>query len=400
MKTKMRELGDDLEEGRDPLGVVRALTGPYVGMGRRSKWRRRIKELPLKPSTCFHLMSRICEGLPFFDETDKEALVIVLRKLARFSGIKLLTYCVMGNHFHALVRVPEREEWLLQFEGSAGEEKLMKHLRLLYSKEFVAGLKLELADWRRNGKAEEAERCVADLKRRFCDISVFMRAVKLRFTRWFNKRHGRRGGLWMGRFKSVLVEGSRGQDSSVKNQVDALKVMAAYVDLNPVRAELVEKAGEYRWSGWGAALGGDKEAVAGLCDVVGCGVSQWEVRGREAYGMWVSETRRQVRARKATKAGEDESAERGLMATIRAFSGGLAVGSEAFVEEIFSGRRDLFGPKRKKGARPLVGGGDWTAPLCALRDLRREEQVTAKERERERERESEDRTSKCLIDVI
>jgi hypothetical protein len=29
-------------------------------------------------------MSRLCDGLPMFDETDKEALVIVLRKLARF----------------------------------------------------------------------------------------------------------------------------------------------------------------------------------------------------------------------------------------------------------------------------------------------------------------------------
>jgi hypothetical protein len=37
-------LSDELEEGRDPLGVVRALTRPYVGMGKRSKWRRRIKE--------------------------------------------------------------------------------------------------------------------------------------------------------------------------------------------------------------------------------------------------------------------------------------------------------------------------------------------------------------------
>ena len=368
MKTKRHELGDDLEEGRDPLGVVRALTGPYLGMGRRSKWRRRIKELPSKPSTCFHLMSRICDGLPFFDETDKEALVIVLRKLARFSGIKLLTYCVMGNHFHALVRVPEREEWLQRFDGVAGEARLMRHLRLLYSKTFVAGLDLELAEWRRNGRAAEAERCVADLKRRFCDISVFMRAVKLRFSRWFNKRHGRRGTLWMGRFKSVVVEGSRDPVSSVKNQVDALKVMAAYIDLNPVRAELVEQAGDYRWSGWSGAQGGDKEAVEGLCDVVGCGVSQWEARGKAAYGLWVSETRRQVRARKA-KGGE--AAEVDLMETIRAFSGGLAVGSEAFVEEVFGERRDLFGPRRKTGACPLGIGGRTLGAVCALRELRR-----------------------------
>jgi hypothetical protein len=169
----------------------------------------------------------------------------------------------MGNHFHALVRVPERTEWLKRFEGVEGEARLMRHLRLLYSKAFVAGLELGLAEWRRNGRAAGAERCVADLKRRFCDISVFMRAVKLRFypsltlrlrrvaaremesavavwrCRWFNKRHGRRGTLWMERFKSVVVEGSRDQVSSVKNQVDALKVMAAYIDLNPVRAEVV-----------------------------------------------------------------------------------------------------------------------------------------------------------------
>jgi putative transposase len=349
------------------LGVVRALTGPYAGMGRRSVWRRRIKELPLRPSTCFHLMSRICDGLPFFDDTDKEALVIVLRKLAKFSGIKLLTYCVMGNHFHVLVRVPERSEWLKRFEGAEGEERLMRHLRLLYSKDFVAGLRLELADWRRNGKAEEAERCIADLKRRFCDISVFMRAVKLRFARWFNQRHGRRGALWMGRFKSVLVEGSRDPVSRVKNPADALKVMAAYIDLNPVRAEMVERAEEYRWSGWSAARGGDKEAVEGLCDVVGCGTGQWESRGKAAYGLWVSETRSQVRARMAPGGVEEP----GLMAGVRAFSAGVAVGSEGFVEEVFRERRDLFGPKRQAGARPLDGGGGIPEALRALRDLRR-----------------------------
>jgi hypothetical protein len=44
----------------------------------------------------------------------------------------------------------------------------------------------------------------------------------------------------MGRFKSVLVEGK--QTDTEGAQVDALKVMAAYIDLNPVRAELVEQA--------------------------------------------------------------------------------------------------------------------------------------------------------------
>jgi hypothetical protein len=152
--------------------------------------------------------------------------------------------------------------------------------------------------------------------------------------------------------------------------VDALKVMAAYIDLNPVRAEMVEKAEDYRWSGWSAAQGEDKEAREGLCDVVGCRVSQWEARGKATYGSWVSETRRQVRARKG-KAKRGEEPELGLMERVRAFSSGLAVGSEAFVEEVFGERRDLFGPKRKEGARPLdSGSGSGYGALRALRDLR------------------------------
>jgi hypothetical protein len=57
---------------------------------------------------------------------------------------------------------------------------------------------------------------------------------------------------------------------------------------------------------------------------------------------------------------------------IRAFSGGAAVGSEAFVEEVFSERRELFGPKRKRGARRVVKGrGLLSEVLCFLRNLRR-----------------------------
>jgi hypothetical protein len=47
------------------------------------------------------------------------------------------------------------------------------------------------------------------------------------------------------------------------------------------------------------------------------------------------------------------------------------VGSEAFVEEVFNERRELFGPKRKRGARRVVKGkGLLAKALCALRDLR------------------------------
>ena len=55
-----------------------------------------------------------------------------------------------------------------------------------------------------------------------------MKVLKQRFTQWFNGRHARRRTLWEDRFRSVLVEG-KGQ---------ALRAMAANIDLNPVRAKI------------------------------------------------------------------------------------------------------------------------------------------------------------------
>jgi hypothetical protein len=321
-------------------------------------------------------MSRLCDGLTFWDDVEKEALVLLLRKMARFCGMKVLTHCVMGNHFHVLVRVPQQEEWVKQFEGPEGEERLMKHLRTLYSKRFVESLKAEIARWREIGNEPFAERCLKAIRARFCDISVYVKEVKSRFTKWYNKRHGRKGTLWMGKFHSVLVD-SRFKKRDLESGVDALKVMAAYIDLNPVRAELVERSQEYRWSGWSAALAGEKEAIAGLCDLMQCSEEEWEKGAREVYGGWVSERRSDVRARREATTGWSEKDKETsevirLTERIRAFSGGVAVGSEGFVEEVFKERREMFGEKRKRGARRVVkGGGPLSEVLCALRDLRK-----------------------------
>ena len=350
----------------DPLGVVRALTKPYTGMGEslgRRKWRR-VKGMANRNSNCFHVMSRICEGVPFFDDMDKEALVLVLRRLAPFCGIKLLTYCVMGNHFHALIQVPDREAWLQRFAGPDGDVRLMEHLRTLYSKSYVEILSAQWLRWRMEGREDRLQASKAALLKRFCDISAFGKEVKARFARWFNKRHARRGVLWMSRFKSVLVEGH--QQKSGPIPMDALKVMAAYIDLNPVRASLVAGAGDYRWSGWASALRAEKEAVEGLCEIVGCTAAQWEKGGRATYQSWVSERRPSERT-------EEDSPTTLLMSRIRGFTGGVAVGSPGFVEAVFDEWRAQFGPKRASGARPLLRKPN-THPLSrglrALRDLR------------------------------
>src|SRR5580692_11758767 len=59
------------------------------------------------------------------------------------------------------------------------------------------------------------------------DISIFIKELKGRFAQWYNRRHGRYGVLWAERFKSLLIEGG-----------EALAAVAAYIELNPVRAGL------------------------------------------------------------------------------------------------------------------------------------------------------------------
>jgi hypothetical protein len=71
-----------------------------------------------------------------------------------------------------------------------------------------------------------------------------MKVLKQRFSVWYNRSHERFGTLWAERFKSVLVEGKG----------NALQTVAAYIDLNPVRAGLVEDPKDYRFCGYAEAV--------------------------------------------------------------------------------------------------------------------------------------------------
>ncbi|MCC5805019.1 MAG: hypothetical protein JJU00_01705 [Opitutales bacterium] len=73
-----------------------------------------------------------------------------------------------------------------------------------------------------------------------------MKTLKQRYSVWYNGERGRVGTLWAERYKSCVV-----QDSP-----HVLRVVGAYIELNPVRAGLAEQAEAYRWSGFGAATGG------------------------------------------------------------------------------------------------------------------------------------------------
>ena len=364
-----------------PFVGIEAKTGAYPRSKVRAGGHWRVKGAANAESHCYHVMSRTCGGTIQFDDTEREAFQKLLWKMSNFLGVKVLTYCVMRNHFHILAEVPNQELWLKRFEASAGEEALIKHLATFYSRTFMHELRSNLKEIRRLGNEPQAQEILAAFKRRFCDLSIWGKEIKERFGRWYNKRHERKGTLWMERFKSVLVEDG-----------EALKTMAAYIDLNPVRAKLVDDPKDYRWCGYAEALAGSRRAQAGLCQVMagGRGAESWAApvaRGygsaAELYRSWLfDEGREQTdRSGKVAKTGFSDETSRevserqeGRLSTaemlrhrVRHFTRGLALGSRDWVEHVFESHRENFGARRRTGARRLSKAA---SELFALRDLK------------------------------
>ncbi len=374
-KTEFTDLEKaDCKTGKMIGGI--ALKEPGWGRGKRRRF-----VFPDR-DCCYHTMSRVAGGDLLFGDVEKEAFRKLMRRLERFSGVEVLTYAVMGNHFHLLLRVPEREKFLRKFKRGTKaerEERLFEHLGLLYSRAYLAQLKTELEVMTEKRLDELYEKTVQGYLDRLCSLTHFMKELKERFSRWFNKRHGRRGTLWQDRYRSVLVESG-----------EALRTMAAYIDLNPVRAGLVDDPKDYRWCGFAEALGGSKRARRGLCVVLGMTVTSWESTGREAFrrlilgigieaGEEVKRTEKQQgrkyrrrgmkRAEVLAELREGKTLSKAdlLRCRVRYFSDGLVLGSRDFVEKAFLEKREWFGKKRKSGARGLpVEGGS----LYSLRELK------------------------------
>jgi putative transposase len=77
-------------------------------------------------------------------------------------------------------------------------------------------------------------------------ISVVMKQVGSRYAQYINKKYKRTGTLWEGRHKSSLIQSEK-----------YLLTCYRYIELNPVRAAMVEKPEEYRWTSYHANAWGD-----------------------------------------------------------------------------------------------------------------------------------------------
>lgn len=320
--------------------------------------RARLKGEPEAEATYYHCISRVVDRRFVLDTAQKEVFVRMMRGYETYCGVQIITFCVMSNHFHILLRVPRRPspellpsdvelvERLQAADCSYGAHTLAQHLKTL----------------RTSGRHQAAE----ELRERFFstmwDVSYFMRVLKQRFSQWYNGRHDRKGTLWEERFRSVLLETGA-----------ALWMVAWYIDLNPVRAGIVEDPKDYRWCGYAEAVAGvrqAREAIAfameGYCSPkvsLGKRLAAYRLQLFEVGGI-SEEKERSGKPRRgfSVKLLRSVRSRRGrlgigkvLRCRVRYFTEGLVLGSFDFVEHHFQRYRNHFSGYRCRGARPIGG---------------------------------------------
>lgn len=218
----------------------------------------------------YHVISRIAGQQFLVDDREKDVLMRLMFNVAVFSGVEILTFALMDNHFHILVMVPKARE--------VDDDELVAKMRVLYGDVKTDRLLGEWEAWGRRGLAFKAEDAKAALRRRMFDLSQFCKTLKETYSMSYNLRHAHVGTIWGSRFKSILLS----------PDYQTLMTVGSYIDLNPVRAEIVEDPGAYRWSGYGTAVRGNALARNGLCALVAAAYARREVSFRNALDVYTS----------------------------------------------------------------------------------------------------------------
>jgi len=130
------------------------------------------------PGALYHVMNRgAARQSTFADDGDYQAFLNTLAEAHRLWAIEVFAYSLMGNHYHLCVRTP-------------------------------------------NG-----------------NLARVMRHVDGIYTQRFNRRHGRDGTLFRGRYKAILVDAD-----------EYLAAVVRYIHLNAVQAGIVKMPEDYRWA--------------------------------------------------------------------------------------------------------------------------------------------------------
>ena len=307
----------------------------------------------------YHAMTRTVNGERLLDDVAKEVLRKQLWQVADYCGVQILTYAVMSNHFHVLVKVPQAKE--------VSDRELLRRYAVLYPKPTkYQAARLEVIRAQLKTDEPEADAWRKRQRALMGDLSSFMRLVKQRFSTWFNRSHSRYGTLWAERFKSVLVEAKSG----------VMKTLAAYIDLNAVRAGLVSDPKDYRFCGYGEAVAGNTRAQAGFSHFVDGNdwVTQQSSYREMLFGKGAGP--KEHTSNISADALKQVIASDGrlpvatvLRCRVRYFSDGAVLGSQAFVQTHLASYQKLTGRRSRTAPRAVPGVADW-GNLMTLRGLR------------------------------
>ncbi len=309
----------------------------------------RLRRVKAEGQGFYHCISRLVDGLFIFGTSgggcrETEEFLSLMRRLQDFTGVRVLEYVIMANHFHLLCEVPEPR--------ALPNSEVLERIKVLYGPQRVGALEKKLADCAQQSDAvEQSNGLLEPYRKRMNDLSTFFKELKGRFAQGYNQRHHRYGVLWAERFKSVLLEGGR-----------AVAAVATYIDLNPVRAGLCEDPKDYRYCGYAEALAkGTAAALEGLRIIL-------DLPQTMSLQDLCAEYRQQLflRGAVATKSHpaafdlaraqavvEQEKGELSfqeeLRCRVRYFSDGVILGSRSFVEAHYERLKQKIGYKRKSG---------------------------------------------------
>lgn len=141
------------------------------------------------PGALYHVTSRGNErNKIFLDDSDRIKFLDILEDYHERFGILTHSYVLMDNHYHLVLETPQG------------------------------------------------------------NLLKVMHSINSRYTGYFNRKYGRAGHLFQGRYKGILVD----------KEAYLLEV-SRYVHLNPARAKMTEKLEMYEWSSYGGYIGKRKE---------------------------------------------------------------------------------------------------------------------------------------------
>ena len=283
--------------------------------------------------TIYHVISRVAlDGFPL-GEIEKDELLKIIKQLNSVYFSDIFGFCILGDHFHLLIKIHPGYRF--------ADKEIRKRFASFYG-----------------DKSKFPEDKMDDYRDKWGRRSEFLKEAKQRFSRFYNKLHNRRGTLWGERFKSVIVEEGK-----------ALVSCLAYIDLNPIRAGIVKRPEDYRWSSLGHhAQSGNRDGFLSTDFGLPESGAMNEEERVEEYRRFVYDVGALNRPNEpfsengqgqAPETEQDDDPElirtRPFTQKNRYFSDSGIIGSKAFVMENYQRFKGHFQSKREKRPKPIKG---------------------------------------------